>query len=208
MICPKAASISATSKPRLILGSASPRRRDLLEIIGVTPDEIQPADINEDPIPGEKPLAYVARIAAEKTQAISTGTNDIILGADTTVACGQRILGKPANADEARGFLMLLSGRRHKVMTSLSLRRADHHWTKTVTTSVKMKRLSDVEIAGYLAAGEWQGKAGGYSIQGIAGAFIPWISGSYSAVVGLPLAETANLLRAAGYPIRFDQGTI
>ena len=177
-------------------------------MIGVTPDAIEPADINEDPIPGEKPLAYVTRIAAEKTQAISRDSDDIILGADTTVACGQRILGKPADAAEARNFLELLSGRRHKVMTSLSVRRTDQHWSKTVTTSVKMKRLSEQEISDYLASNEWQGKAGGYSIQGIAGAFVPWISGSYTAVVGLPLAETANLLRAAGYPVRFDQGKI
>ena len=206
MTCPRAASISVTSKPRLILGSASPRRRDLLGILGVTPDEIRPADINEDPIPGERPLPYVTRIAAEKTQAIKAQKGEVILGADTTVACGLRILGKPGDKDEAREFLTLLSGRRHKVMTCISVRNTERHWTRTVTTSVKMKNLSDQELDGYLASGEWEGKAGAYSIQGIAGAFIPWISGSYSAVMGLPLAETATLLQAAGYPVQFDQG--
>ena len=184
---------------RLILGSASPRRRELLAQIGVIPDAVLPPDINEDPRPRELPRAYCARIALEKALAVAGGPDDLILCADTTVALGRRILGKPRDAGEAAAFLIKLGGRRHQVITALALRRGDRLWQRAVVSEVKMKRLSDIELNGYLASGEWQGKAGGYAIQGLAGAFIPWISGSFTGVVGLPLAETAALLHAAGY---------
>jgi septum formation protein len=188
-------------KPHLILGSGSPRRLELLAVLGITPDAVTPPDINEDPKKAELPRDYCARIAAEKLAAIPAGPDDIALSADTTVALGRRILGKPADKDEARRFLDLLSGRRHRVYTALSVKRGDKSWHRITEARVRMKRLTEAEREGYLATGDWQGKAGGYSIQGPAGAFIPWISGSHSAIVGLPLAETAQLLAAAGYPV-------
>ena len=124
-----------------------------------------------------------------------------MLCADTTVALGRRILGKPRDAGEAAKFLTDLGGRRHLVITAVAVRRGAQVWTRESLSTVKMKRLSDVELNAYLTGGEWQGKAGGYAIQGAAGAFIPWISGSFTGIVGLPLAETAALLQAAGYPI-------
>lgn len=186
---------------RLILGSGSPRRKELLAVLGIVPDAIVPPDIDEDPQKAELPHAYCARIAREKAAAIAAGPDDIVLCADTTVALGRRILGKPADADEARRFLDLLSGRRHRVFTALSVRRGDKRWDRIVEARVKMKSLSNLERDAYIATGDWQGKAGGYSIQGPAGAFIPWISGSYTAIVGLPLAESAQLLTAAGWPV-------
>jgi septum formation protein len=183
---------------RLILGSASPRRLELLAQIGVTPAGVRPADIDETPRNAELPRPYCARMALEKAQAIEVAPGEAVLCADTTVALGRRILGKPASATEAAQFLTLLGGRRHTVVTAVALRTVERVWTREVVTAVKMKRLSDDEMNGYLDSGEWQGKAGGYGIQGRAGAFIPWINGSFSAVVGLPLAETAMLLRAAG----------
>ena len=188
-------------RPKLILGSASPRRRDLLAQIGVTPDAVTPPEIDETPRRGEVAQHYCRRIAGEKVAAIDAPDDAIVLCADTTVAMGRRILGKPADAAEARAFLAALSGRRHRVVTSVALRRGDRLWRRDVVSTVKMKRLSEAEIAGYLATGDWVGKAGGYSIQGPAGAFIPWIQGSYTAIVGLPVAETAGLLQAAGYPV-------
>jgi len=169
--------------------------------IGVVADDIRPPDINEDPVKGELPRPYCARMAREKVQAVTADPNEIVLCADTTVALGRRILGKPANAEEAAAFLRLMSGRRHRVITAVALRRGDRVWEADSVNQVRMKRLSDLEIAGYLATGDWDGKAGGYGIQGPAGAFIPWISGSFTGIVGLPLAETAGLLQAAGYPI-------
>jgi septum formation protein len=189
---------------RLILGSASPRRRDLLAQIGVTPDAIAPADIDETPRKDELPRRYAERLAAEKARAVAADPDDLVLTADTVVSAGRRILGKPADAAEAEAFLRLLSGRRHRVATAIVLRRGDRLWARLVETQVKLKRLSDAEIAAYLASGEWRGKAGGYAIQGIAGAFVPWIGGSYTAVVGLPLTETANLLIGAGYPVSYE----
>jgi septum formation protein len=141
------------------------------------------------------------RLAREKALAIPASDDEIVLSADTTVALGRRILGKPADAAEAAQFLYALSGRRHRVVTAVAVRRGDKLWERDVVTQVKMKSLSDVEVNAYLASEDWRGKAGGYAIQGPAGAFVPWISGSFSAVVGLPLAETANLLVAAGYPL-------
>lgn len=138
-------------------------------------------------------------MAREKAVAVPCQPDDIVLSADTTVAVGRRILGKPEDAKEAEAFLQLLSGRRHRVITALAVRRGDKQWERDVVSTVRMKRLSANEISAYLATNDWQGKAGGYSIQGPAGAFIPWIQGSYSAIVGLPVSETAALLLAAGY---------
>lgn len=183
---------------KLILGSASPRRKDLLAQLGLTPDAILPPDIDEDPLPRELPRPYCARLAREKALAVAADDDDVVLCADTTVAVGRRILGKPRDAAEAAMFLTLLGGRRHQVITAVAVRRGARLWCREVVTDVKMKRLSDAELNGYLASGEWQGKAGGYAIQGLAGAFIPWISGSFTGVVGLPVAETAQLLAAAG----------
>jgi len=187
--------------PRLILGSGSPRRLDLLAQIGVHPDDIRPPDIDERPRKGELPRPYCARMAREKAHAVGAGPDDIVLAADTTVALGRRILGKPDGEEEAARFLRMLSGRRHRVHTAVAVRRGDRLWERDAETVVRMKQLSEPEIAAYLATGDWHGKAGGYSIQGPAGAFVPWIRGSYPAVVGLPLAETAGLLRGAGYPL-------
>ncbi len=186
---------------KLILGSGSPRRKELLAQSGLTADDIRPPDIDETPQAKELPRPYCVRIAHEKALAVQADSNDIILCADTTVALGRRILGKPGNAGEAAEFLIALGGRRHRVITSVALRRGDTLWERTVVSEVKMKRLSDHELNAYLASDDWQGKAGGYAIQGPAGAFIPWISGSFSAIMGLPVAETASLLQAAGYPL-------
>lgn len=191
----------AARSVRLILGSASPRRLELLAQIGVVPDAVRPADVDETPLKAELPRPYAARIAREKAAMVQADPDDIVLCADTTVALGRRILGKPEDAGQAAAFLVALGGRRHQVITALALRRGTQMWTREVTCVVRMKRLSDLELNAYLASGEWQGKAGGYGIQGLAGAFIPWISGSFTAVVGLPVAETAALLATAGYPL-------
>jgi nucleoside triphosphate pyrophosphatase len=185
-------------RPRLILGSASPRRRDLLAQVGLRPDSILAPEIDEAPAQAEVPRACALRLAEAKCDAVPAGDDDVVLAADTVVALGRRMLGKPADATEARAFLKLLSGRRHRVITGVALRRGPRRWRSAVETAVRFKRLDEPEIAAYLASGEWQGKAGGYAIQGRAGAFIPWIGGSYSNVVGLPLTETLGLLAAAG----------
>ncbi len=184
-----------------ILGSGSPRRLDLLAQLGVQPDAVRPPDIDETPLKGELPVPYCSRIAREKAKAVQADSADIVLCADTTVALGRRILGKPENAGEAAEFLHALSGRRHRVVTSVAVRCGDRVLQRDVVSKVKMKRLSDVEVNAYLATDDWQGKAGGYAIQGPAGAFIPWISGSFTGIVGLPLSETAALLQAIGYPL-------
>jgi septum formation protein len=186
---------------RLILGSASPRRLELLAQIGVTPDAVRPPDIDEDPGKGELPRPYAERLAREKAAAVTADEGDIVLCADTTVALGRRILGKPADAGQAAQFLTLLGGRRHDVITAIAVRRGMRIWQRTSVSVVKMKRLSDVELNAYLAGGDWRGKAGAYGIQGAAGAFIPWIQGSYTGIMGLPVTETAALLAAAGYPV-------
>lgn len=186
---------------RLILGSASPRRKELLAQIGLVPDAVLPPDIDETPRRGELPRPYCARMAAEKAAAVTAGPDDVVLCADTTVALGRRILGKPADAGEAAAFLTLLGGRRHEVITAVAVRRGTRMWTREVVSVVKFKRLSNPELNAYLASGEWQGKAGGYGIQGLAGAFVPWMQGSFTGVVGLPVAETAALLHAAGWPV-------
>ena len=189
---------------KLILGSASPRRSELLAQIGVIADKIIPADIDETPQKGERPRPYADRMALTKSKAIKVEDSDLVLTADTIVSAGIRILGKPKSEAEAVEFLTLLSGRRHRVTTAVTLRKNDRIWSRSVTTSVKMKNLADIEISSYIRSQEWRGKAGGYAIQGIASVFIPFISGSYSNVVSLPLTETANLLIGAGYPISYE----
>ncbi|MEE9454946.1 MAG: nucleoside triphosphate pyrophosphatase [Paracoccaceae bacterium] len=189
---------------RLILGSGSPRRLELLAQIGVVPDAIRPADINETPQKAELPRLYAARMAREKLAAVQAQPDELVLVADTVVAVGRRILGKPNDVAAAAQFLMLLSGRRHRVITGIALGLGDKIWVKQVETMVKFKRLSDSEISGYLRSDEWQGKAGAYAIQGIAAAFVPAINGSYSNIVGLPLHETASLLNGAGYLVSYD----
>ena len=186
---------------RLVLGSGSPRRAELLAQIGVVADDIRPPDIDETPQNRELPRPYCVRMAREKVLAVKATPDEIVLCADTTVALGRRILGKPDDAGQAAEFLLALAGRRHRVITAVAVKRGDRLWERDVVTSVQMKRLSDEELNAYLASDDWRGKAGGYAIQGPAGAFIPWISGSFSAVMGLPVAETAQLLRAAGYPL-------
>lgn len=184
--------------PRLILGSASPRRLQLLAQIGIVPHAIRSADIDETPIRGELPRDYVRRIAHAKADAVQTGPHDVLLCADTTVAVGRRILGKPATRDEARAFLRLMAGRRHRVLTAVVVRQAGRTRERLVETVVRMRPVGAAELERCLDHGDWQGKAGAYAIQGAAAAFIPWIQGSFSSVVGLPLAETAALLGACG----------
>lgn len=175
-----------------VLASASPRRVELLAQIGITPTKIIPADIDETPHKEERPRQYVMRMAAEKAAAIASELP--VLAADTSVICGRRILGKPENADDARKMLALLGGRRHVVISAVSLKIGEQITTSAVETKIKMKRLNPKELDTYIASNEWQGKAGGYAIQGLAARFITWIQGSYSNVVGLPLAETSILL--------------
>lgn len=186
---------------KFILGSGSPRRRELLAQIGVVADDIRAPDIDETPPKAELPRPYCARMAREKVAAVPAQADDIVLCADTTVALGRRILGKPEDRAEAEKFLRMLSGRRHKVITAVAVKRGDKMWERDVVSTVRMKNLSDPELRAYLDTNDWDGKAGGYGIQGPAGVLIPWISGSFTGIVGLPLAETANLLLAAGYPL-------
>ncbi len=184
---------------RLVLVSASPRRQQLLAAVGIVPDRIESAAIDESVQAGETPRGYVTRMACEKVGVRPPGGDEIRLAADTVVVCGRRILGKPADAGEAVIFLQRLAGRRHRVITAVSVSTRTATRQRSVTTRVKFRRLTDVDIARYIESGEWQGKAGGYAIQGRAAEFIPWINGSYTAVVGLPLAETVAMLRSVGW---------
>lgn len=177
-----------------VLASASPRRLELLAQIGREPIRVLAADIDETPLKDESPRHYVARMAREKALAIDV--DGLILAADTSVVLGRRILGKPEDEKDARWMLERLSGRRHVVLSAVALRKGETLREKIVETKLRFRRLERREIDEYLASGEWQGKAGGYAIQGRAAAFIPWISGSYSNVVGLPLAETAVMLES------------
>ncbi|WAT18847.1 Maf family protein [Aurantiacibacter sp. MUD11] len=187
--------------PKLILASASPRRRELLGRLGVEPDAVAPADIDESPLPRELPRAYAMRMAREKAQAVDGGGAHVLAG-DTVVAAGRRILPKAEDEATARECLQLLSGRRHRVLSAIALAAPDGSIAERLSeTQLKFKRLSAAEIEAYIASGEWHGKAGGYAIQGMAEALIPWIQGSHSGVVGLPLYETRALLKAAGFPI-------
>jgi septum formation protein len=186
---------------RLILASASPRRLELLARIGVVPDEVIPAEIDETPRRGELPVRYACRIAAEKAEAVAQ-PGALVLAADTVVAAGRRILPKVDGEAEARATLRLLSGRRHRVHSAVTLVDATGVARHRLSTSiVTFKPLSDDELDSYVASGEWQGKAGAYAIQGRAEALVRQLAGSYSGVVGLPLYETRTLLRAAGYPL-------
>ncbi|MDP2205589.1 MAG: Maf family nucleotide pyrophosphatase [Alphaproteobacteria bacterium] len=193
--------MTADARLRLVLASASPRRLDLLRQMQIVPDAVAPADIDETPRKGELPLVYAQRIAAAKANAVRALHPDcVILSADTVVACGRRILPKAETEGEARACLALLSGRRHRVISAVSVMApCGTQRTTPVTSTVKFKRLCATEIETYINSGEWKGKAGGYAIQGLAAAFIPFISGSYSAIVGLPVAETMQLLKGAGY---------
>jgi len=186
---------------RLILASASPRRLELLARLGVVPDAVVPAEIDETPRKGEIPDRHACRMAAEKA-AVVAEPGAIVLAADTVVAAGRRILPKTETEEEARAALGLLSGRRHRVHSAVAVTDAEGRTRLRLSTSlVAFKRLSPEEVAAYLAGGEWRGKAGGYAIQGRAEALVRMLSGSHSGVMGLPLYETRALLRAAGYPL-------
>ena len=195
---------TTSARPALILASASPRRKELLATLGITGFSIAPADIDETPRKAELPLEYVKRVAAEKAYTVAQPhTGAFVLAADTVVACGRRILPKAEDEKTARACMQLLTGRRHRVYTALTLITPAGKALHTHSMSIVMfARLSIRDIDAYIAAGEWNGKAGGYAIQGAAQAFIPWIRGSYSGIVGLPLAETKQLLISGGYVCR------
>lgn len=207
MISPRGASPIASNNPPqslgLVLASESPRRKALLSQAAIIPDAILPAAIDERPRKGELPREHALRLAREKVlaaQATWQGGASLILAADTVVACGRRILPKAASEASVRECLMLLSGRRHQVITAVAVAGPNAKLrTRTVLTRVAFKRLSTEEIASYVACGEGLGKAGGYAIQGRAEVFVRSLSGSWSNVVGLPLSETVGLLRASGY---------
>lgn len=186
---------------RLILASASPRRLELLRQAGISPDKVVPADINESTHPREVPLAYARRTAKEKATAVSSQyPGNFILAADTVVALGRRILPKAETEAEARECLALLSGRRHRVISGICVIAPDgKKKMQEVTSVVRFQRLTAEDIDGYIASGEWQGKAGGYAIQGKAAILISFMSGSYSNIVGLPLHETLRMLKGLGY---------
>jgi septum formation protein len=188
--------------PKLVLASSSPRRRDLLARLGVVPDRIASPDIDESPRKGELPRIYALRMAEEKARAIAHSDGEIIVAGDTTVAVGRRILQQAAHAEMQRGFLQLLSGRRHHVLSAVAVIDADGFLRSRMSDSiVRFKRMGTDEIQSYIDSGEGLGKAGGYAIQGRAEALIDWMAGSHSGVVGLPLYETRLLLRASGYPL-------
>ncbi|AXE63851.1 septum formation protein Maf [Hyphomonas sp. CACIAM 19H1] len=183
----------------LILASASPRRLELLAQIGIVPDRVSPTDIDETRRKDESPRELALRLAREKAAACP-GEGAYVLAADTVVALGQRNLEKAADEAEAAAFLRLLSGRAHQCITGVAVRAPDGRIaSRAVLARVKMKRLAQAEIAAYVAGGDWKGKAGGYGIQGAAGAFVTSINGSYTAIVGLPLYETKSLLEGLGY---------
>ncbi len=188
--------------PTLILASSSPRRRDLLARLGVAPARIASPDIDETPRKGEVPRVYALRMAEEKAVAVPRASGEIVVAGDTTVAVGRRILSQAADADMQRGFLTLLSGRRHHVLSAVAVIDGDGLLRSRICDSiVRFKRLSSDEIESYIESGEGLGKAGGYAIQGRAEALIDWMAGSHSGVIGLPLYETRSLLRASGYPL-------
>ena len=185
----------------LVLASASPRRLDLLAQVGVAPDRVDPADIDETPLRDETPRRHALRLAIEKARAVAPRSpGALVLAADTVVAVGRRILPKAETEEQAARCLKLLSGRNHKVLTGVAAIAPDgREASRLVETRVQFKHLSDAEQADYLAGGEWNGKAGGYGVQGVAGGFIVDLHGSYTSVVGLPLYETLNLLTGLGY---------
>ena len=188
--------------PTLILASSCPRRRDLLARLGVEPARIASPDIDETPRKGEVPRVYALRMAEEKAVAVPRASGEIVVAGDTTVAVGRRILQQATDADMQRGFLTLLSGRRHHVLSAVAVIDGDGRLRSRICDSiVRFKRLSPEEIESYIESGEGLGKAGGYAIQGRAEALIDWMAGSHSGVIGLPLYETRSLLRASGYPL-------
>ena len=188
------------SQPQLVLASASPRRLDLLAQIGVQPDLVCAADLDETPQKGELPATYTRRIAMAKAQAVGAGHDGLILAGDTVVACGRRILPKAETADSASACLRLLSGRQHRVYGGIALITADQRLLlRVVCSKVRFRRLNAADIDACIAAGDWQGKAGGYAIQGSAARYIRYIDGSYSNIVGFSLYDVAALLDAAGY---------
>ncbi len=188
-------------RPPLVLASASPRRLELLARIGVVPDRVLPTETDETPRKAELPRQLAARLAAAKAAAAAAQSpGALVLAADTVVGVGRRILGKPADEAEARRFLELLSGRRHRVFTGVSLQTPDGKArARLVDSVVAFQLLTAAQVAAYVASGEWRGKAGGYAIQGHAEMFVRFLSGSHSSVVGLPLFETAQLLRGVGW---------
>ncbi len=185
----------------LALASASPRRLDLLRQVGLVPDRIEPADIDETPLRDERPRQLALRLAVGKGRAAQARlSGHFVLSADTVVAVGRRILPKAETEAEARACLRLLSGRKHDVLTGVAVIAPDGRMaSRVVAARVDFKRLSPVEVEGYIASGEWRGKAGGYAIQGQAGSFVIAIAGSYSAIVGLPLYETLAMLEGLGF---------
>lgn len=193
----------STQPAVFVLASSSPRRRDLLTGIGLSPHRIEAPEVDETPGRGELPRAYAARLARAKAEAVAArleGSDWLLLAADTVVACGRRILPKAEDEAAARACLALLSGRRHRVCGGVCVLRADGRRSeRVVLTWVRFKRLEQREVEAYLASGEWRGKAGGYAIQGLAAAFVPEICGSYTNVVGLPLAEAVAMLRGLGW---------
>lgn len=193
--------MTGASSPSVVLGSSSPRRLELLRQVLVEPSSIVVPDVDESVSRNELPRQYVERMARSKLSAVQRKcpSAGYILAADTVVACGRRILGKAETDLEARACLQLLSGRRHRVYGCVAVANAERIVSRVVITQVTMRRLADADIDFYLASGEWQGKAGGYAIQGLAAAFVVAISGSYSNVVGLPLAETLQLLGGLGW---------
>ncbi|ESR23706.1 Maf-like protein [Lutibaculum baratangense] len=201
-----------SGRPKLVLASASPRRLALLQQVGIEPDALRPADIDESPAKGEQPRTLAKRLARTKVEiAMRAADRDpetagaLVLTADTVVAVGRRILGKPETVEEAFACLRLLSGRSHKVFTSICLATGDRSIRqRLIETRVRFKRLSRQEMEAYIASGEWRGKAGGYAIQGLAGGFVVKLVGSYSSVVGLPLYETMSLLAGESYPVHHD----
>lgn len=187
------------SKISFILASASPRRLQLLKQVGIVPDAVVPANMDETPCKSESPDTYALRIAHAKAALVAAQHPEaVILAADTVVACGRRILPKAEDAKSAHQCLQLLSGRRHRVYTAVCVQLGNKQQSRLVMTQVRFARLSAKDIDAYVAGGEWEGKAGGYAIQGTAERFIPWINGSFSNVVGLPLAETCAMLARMG----------
>ena len=188
----------------LVLASSSPRRLDLLRQVGIEPERIVEPAIDESVLEGELPHRHAERLAGEKARAVARllGLPAYVLAADTVVACGRRILPKAMDPETALRCLELLSGRRHRVHGGIAVVTPEGRLvTRLVTTQVRFKRLAARETRAFLASGEWQGKAGGYAIQGRAAAFIPWINGSYANVVGLPLVETLGLLEGLGWQV-------
>ena len=185
----------------LILGSSSPRRLDLLRQVGIVPDKVVESNIDESIRLREKQLVYVKRMSLEKSLCVKKNASDYLITADTIVAVGLRIIGKPKNIDHAHEYLQLLSGRRHRVYSAVTVSYLEKKLTKTVCTFVQFKRLSRLELDFYLSSNEWQGKAGAYAIQGLASRFVKKINGSYSNVVGLPALETLKLLSGLGYKV-------